>query len=196
MEGNNIGKVLVIHPVDPSTAYLSKIYDGMGWDILTEGSVKEVRDAIESHDTIVMLGHGTPAGLLDFRNQRYIVTEAHASSLSGKNLIGIWCHANMYFNRHNLDGFYTGMVISEVEEACIFKYEVTEEENDRQFREFCEAVRVAVEKSIGDPEGMKRVILEEYKPEDGMTGDLKMVYQYNRNSMLPKKFEFNPYYVI
>lgn len=57
-------KTLVIHPKDKSTDFLKPIYHGRNWTVITGGTKQEVRDAIDEHDHIIMLGHGTPQGLL------------------------------------------------------------------------------------------------------------------------------------
>lgn len=57
---------LIIHPEDRSTDFLKVIYDGRDdTTVITGGkTTEEVNEAIKSHDHIVMLGHGTPQGLL------------------------------------------------------------------------------------------------------------------------------------
>ena len=57
-------KTLVIHPEDKSTDFLNPIYYGRDWTVITEGTKDEVRWAIDEHDHIIMMGHGTPQGLL------------------------------------------------------------------------------------------------------------------------------------
>ena len=59
-------KTLVIHPKDESTVFLSEIYIGKDWTIFTNPSPtkKEIKELIKSHDKIIMMGHGTPHGLL------------------------------------------------------------------------------------------------------------------------------------
>lgn len=60
-----MSKVLVIHPDDRSTQMLKAIYEGKGYDVITDCSIShdDLIKAIEEHDTIIMLGHGTPSGL-------------------------------------------------------------------------------------------------------------------------------------
>ena len=63
-------KTLVIHPKDRSTDFLKPIYHGRNdTTVITGGCTKEdVNDAIDKHDHIIMLGHGTPQGLLAMGN--------------------------------------------------------------------------------------------------------------------------------
>ena len=65
-----------------------------------------------------MLGHGTPDGLLGF--YRLVIDKFHADLLRTKECVGIWCNADMFFTKYNLKGFYSGMIISEYDEAIIF----------------------------------------------------------------------------
>jgi hypothetical protein len=57
-------KTLVIHPKDKTTDFLKPIYHGRDWTVITGGTKEEVRKAIDEHDHIIMMGHGTPQGLL------------------------------------------------------------------------------------------------------------------------------------
>lgn len=61
-----MNKILVIHPKDKSTDFLKPIYHGRSdVTVITGGCTREdVNKAIDEHDHIVMLGHGTPQGLL------------------------------------------------------------------------------------------------------------------------------------
>lgn len=59
-------KTLVIHPQDKSTDFLKVIYAGRDdYTIVTGGkTTEEVNELIKQHDHIIMMGHGTPQGLL------------------------------------------------------------------------------------------------------------------------------------
>jgi hypothetical protein len=58
-------RTLVIHPKDRTTDFLKPIYHGRDWTVITGGCTKEdVNKAIGEHDHIIMMGHGTPQGLL------------------------------------------------------------------------------------------------------------------------------------
>lgn len=56
---------MIIHPKDKSTDFLKVIYAGRDdITVINNGTKEEVRKAIEEHDHIIMMGHGTPQGLL------------------------------------------------------------------------------------------------------------------------------------
>ena len=61
-------KVLVIHPDDRSTDMLKAVYEGKGYDVINDPSISddEIVEQIKSHDRIIMLGHGTPCGLISW----------------------------------------------------------------------------------------------------------------------------------
>ena len=65
-----MSNVLVIHPDDMSTYMLKAVYEGKGYDVINDCSIgeEELIKAIKEHDTIIMLGHGTPYGLIAVDN--------------------------------------------------------------------------------------------------------------------------------
>ena len=130
-------KRLVIHPKDPSTDFLAPIYNRLpDVTLVTTGySRLEIMELIDEHDQVIMLGHGTPGGLLNvsgFRAGMYIVDSLVADSLIRKdNSIFIWCNADQFVRRYNLKGMYSGMFISEVGEASYFKIPTDQDTVDR-----------------------------------------------------------------
>lgn len=112
-------KTLAIHPKDITTDFLSEIYSDKDWTVITENiSKKSLKDNIKSHDRIVMLGHGTESGLLG--HDRYIIDPTMVYLLRDKICVSIWCNADVFVKKYGLKGFYTGMIISEFEEAYMF----------------------------------------------------------------------------
>ena len=114
---------LVIHPTDASTDFLSPIYANITDATIMNGGVSkdQVAKAINEHDRIIMLGHGSPYGLFSIGqfhgNNGYVIDESMVPLLYNKECISIWCNADQFMNRHQLYGFYSGMFISEVGEA-------------------------------------------------------------------------------
>lgn len=115
---------LVIHPHDPSTTFLTKAYENLSDVTLVRGGVgrQDLKNMVEDHDQVIMLGHGTPHGLMSvgqFPDARgFVVDDTFAPLLEKKdNSIFVWCNADQYVNWNKLKGFYTGMFISEVSEA-------------------------------------------------------------------------------
>jgi hypothetical protein len=114
-------KNLIIHPEDQSTTFLSPIYANLQNKTVVRGGVSksELRELIESHDRIFLLGHGSPFGLLNpsqFTDAGLlIIDDSMALSLKRKsNSIYIWCFASKFVQKHGLAGLNCGMFISEV----------------------------------------------------------------------------------
>ncbi len=113
-------KTLVIHPFDVTTGFLSVIYeDKRDWTVIdTNVSAKFLKEQIKNHNRIIMLGHGSEDGLYGFN--RMIIDSTFVYLLKEKQCICIWCNANVFVEKYGLKGFYTGMIISEYEEALIY----------------------------------------------------------------------------
>ncbi len=129
-------KTLVIHPDDHSTDFLKPIYsDITDATVITGGiSKEEIREMIKQHDRVIMLGHGSPNGLFSIgkfhSNEGFlgmIIDHTMVEALRGKkDNLYIWCHANQFVERHNLNGFYSGMFISEYGEAAAYSVKCKE----------------------------------------------------------------------
>ena len=112
---------LVIHPKDASTDFLARIYADKDWDVIRawykdQASLKWFMDR---YDRIIMMGHGTPSGLLNTGTfykdwQPYAIDNFFVDLLQKKETISIWCHSDQFARQYKLPGFHTGMIISEV----------------------------------------------------------------------------------
>mgnify|MGYP006921359193 CR=1 FL=1 len=111
---------LVIHPADKTTDFLKCIYEDIECKVInTNVPPHQLREEIKNHDRIIMMGHGSGYGLLGYG--RHIIDSSFVDLLEGKtNNVHIWCNADQFVQRHNLKGFTTGMIISEVLEALYF----------------------------------------------------------------------------
>lgn len=131
-------KTLVIHPQDPTTDFLKPIYQALPDTTVVTGGVfkDEIIDLILQHDRVIMLGHGTPSGLLAVGRfpgdppPWSIIDYSMVPYLRRTENIFIWCHANKFVERHNLRGLYSGMFISEVGEAEYCEVEATQNQVD------------------------------------------------------------------
>ena len=122
-------KTLVIHPDDRSTDFLSQIYEGRGFTIITKHKKDLPKNKfiqeIKNHDRIIMMGHGYPGGLFMSHIDSTLVY-----LLREKECVCIWCNADQFVNKYGLKGFYTGMFISEVSEAGWFHIHTDQAEVD------------------------------------------------------------------
>ena len=117
-------RTLVIHPHDTSTHFLKPIYEDIPNKTVITGGwfIAEVENLISMHDRIIMLGHGSPKGLFGINfNRSYVIDKDIVGLLESKECIFIWCHADQFVKQHGLKGLYSGMFVSEVVEALIYK---------------------------------------------------------------------------
>lgn len=112
-------ETLVIHPDDPTTDFLTDIYRGEQYNVIDDPFTGNdtIAELIKDHKRIIALGHGCEAGL--FGGYDMLVNDSHVPLLMDKELIFIWCNADQFMLNHQLHGFYSGMFISEVEEAVM-----------------------------------------------------------------------------
>ena len=138
-------KTLVIHPIDPTTDFLIGMYEGrtdytIERDPLNHPNLKQL---IMDHDCIMMLGHGLPGGLME--GHKTVIDQDYAVILRTKFCIGIWCYACVFFERHALTGYYTGMMISEVQEATLMGIKASEEDVKVSNAKFVKAFRTSLD---------------------------------------------------
>ena len=127
-------KTLVIHPKDKSTDFLKVIYETIENKTVITGGIyqHELHDLIKKHGRVIMLGHGTPYGLMSigqFKNNQFHIIDYRTVHLlkEKENNIFIWCNANNFVEHFKLKGFYTGMFISEMAEAKYFRVNTNQE---------------------------------------------------------------------
>ena len=136
--------MIVVHPTDPSTVMLGKVYEGFE-NVKLFNSVEQ-RDemlaaiaAAPREEPIMLLGHGCPKGLYDLMAWDMMVGGPDAELLKDRpNLIGIWCYASSYAAKHGLQGFFSGMFISEGGEATMVGVDATEEEANAHAWDFAQ----------------------------------------------------------
>jgi hypothetical protein len=171
-------KTLVIHPKDATTEMLKLIYKERDFTVVNDGRIDEdeLKDLIKSHDRVIMLGHGTPSGLLNPQVGGYLVDSRYVDLLKEKETISVWCHSDQFFRKHGMKGFHTGMIISEVYEALavLGKDPLTEEETLNNMIIFSEIIADAIDLP---PEQMKSYVLQHYVSDDEVT-------LYNRKNII------------
>ena len=144
----------IIHANDPTTKFLSLIYD-MREDVKAHVTEKytnmDVIRAIRGDDTIMMLGHGNKYGLFSTPDKngeywRRLVNSDHVQFLRDKTCIGIWCKANKFAKDYKLHGLFSGMIISEMNEAIKEHITTTQEEIDREMLKFTTHLRDCIQR--------------------------------------------------
>ena len=156
-----MNKVLIIHPDDRSTDFLKPIYVNVENPTLVTGGYtkNEIRELIESHDQVIMLGHGSPGGLFSMGHfedetfgRGYIIDYSMNTALQAKtNSIFIWCNADMFVHYNNLKGFYSGMFISETVEATYCGLPGTEQDQvDESNNLFAQILGETINKPVNE----------------------------------------------
>lgn len=153
-------KTLVIHPKDRSTAFLTRMYEHLNdVTVVTGGTTKDtVRHMVDDHDQVMMLGHGTPFGLMSVGQFKgaygHVVDHSFRDALRRKdNSIFVWCNADEFVKWEKLKGFHTGMFISEVSEARWNRIMASQDEIDESNDTFARIVGEVHEAAPSDLHG-------------------------------------------
>lgn len=132
--------MLVIHPIDRTTEVLKMLYAGLDARVVSDDCSNKEMDHLLKHtstqERVMLLGHGSDKGLFfrrdDTKNEFDKVIVAHRNNYMlrqhGGNMIGIWCHANLFAQAEGLHGLFSGMIISEMAEAEEYGIAATHEE--------------------------------------------------------------------
>ena len=162
--------MLVIHPKDKTTAMLSALYDGLEAQVVTNcRSTKEIGHLlhhVSTQERIMLLGHGSDKGLFfrkdDSKNEfdKIIVGHSHRYHLHnhGSNIVAVWCNADQFALAEGLHGLFTGMIVSELNEALLYQVETTQEELDRENVKLARRLRALLDERIPLSEIPKRML--------------------------------------
>lgn len=132
--------MLVIHPIDRTTEVLKILYAGLDARVVSDDCSNKEMDHLLKHtstqERVMLLGHGSDKGLFfrrdDTKNEFDKVIVAHRNNYMLRrhdgNIIGIWCHANLFAQAEGLHGLFSGMMISEESEAEEYGIAATHEE--------------------------------------------------------------------
>lgn len=140
--------MIIIHIDDgsPDAAILSRIYKGLDGNIVyynrSKSNIKRLL-RITGNEPVMLLGHGTPRGLLNINQDGFSVGSDVVEWLRNRDIIGIFCYASEFADKYGLRGFFTSMYISNMGEA-IYEHEeqgATEELIAYQDGLFCDRVR-------------------------------------------------------
>lgn len=176
---------LVIHPKDASTDFLARIYKDKDWDIIKSwpGDSASLKRYMDCYDRIIMMGHGTPGGLININfykncpSQFYAIDNYFVDLLQKKETVSIWCNSDQFARLYKLPGFHTGMIISEVSEAqyVLGKTPLNAEETLDNMNLFADVVG----KHIDNPNllEMQKLIREQYNRDDPVSA-------FNRDNII------------
>ena len=143
----------VIHVTDPTTQVLSLLYqqrEDVRMLITERNTSSDVQRSIRADDVIMMLGHGNEYGLFSKpdkkgRCERFMITDKHVQFLRNKTCIGIWCYAYKFAEKYRLHGLFSGMIISELQEAIDLGVPATKDEIDTEMEKFTIRLQACIE---------------------------------------------------
>ena len=162
--------MLVIHPKDKTTAMLSALYDGLEAQVVidyrTTKEMGRLLHHVSTQDCIMLLGHGSDKGLFfredDSKNEfdKIIVGHSHRYHLHnhGSNIVAVWCNADQFARAEGLHGLFTGMIVSELNEALLYQVETTQEELDHENVKLARRLRALLDERIPLSEIPKRML--------------------------------------
>ena len=162
--------MLVIHPKDKTTAMLSALYDGLEAQVIDNyRSTKEMGRLlhhVSTQERIMLLGHGSDKGLFfrkdDSKDEfdKIIVGHSHAYHLRKHegNIVAVWCNADLFARAEGLHGLFSGMIVSELSEAQLYKIETTQEELDSENVKLARRLRTLLDERIPLSEIPKRLL--------------------------------------
>lgn len=158
--------MLVIHPKDDTTDFLRTLYDGMEEVGVVTGGGSRNRLASRLYhlprgEPVMLLGHGGPDGLYRREGDGYrcFVGRSMGYSLRRHPLIGIWCHSVLFAKRNGLHGLFSGMVVSEMDEAREYGILTTEKELRAENARFAATLRSLLESGV--PTGRIPALMKE-----------------------------------
>ena len=147
-------------------------------------SKDQVAKAINEHDRIIMLGHGSPYGLFSIGqftgNNGYVIDESMVPLLYNKECIFIWCNSDAFVKNNNLNGLHSGMFISEVGEATYCGLPGTSQDIvDQSNNYFAELMGEVINEELDE---IHNYIIENY----GLLAEDNPVANYNWNRIYLK----------
>ena len=159
---------LIIHTQDSTTDFLKPIYASITNKTIITGGIdkNELRELIEIHERVIILGHGSPWGLLSVGQfsygGNYIIDLTMVDLLSQKkDNLYIWCNADQFVKNNQLKGFFCGMFISELEEANYYDlWDLEQHTIDESNNGFAEIVAKYINKPLSI---MFENVLQDYR---------------------------------
>ena len=139
--------MLVIHPKDKTTAMLSALYDGL-----------EAQVVIDYRTTNKGLFFREDDSKNEF--DKIIVGHSHRYHLHnhGSNIVAVWCNADQFARAEGLHGLFSGMIVSELNEALLYQVETAQEELDRENVKLVRRLRALLDARIPLSEIPKRML--------------------------------------
>lgn len=123
------------------------------FEIMGDTSMEDAEQIAETAlntpcDILIVCGHGSPYGLLSPNFDYYILHEYNCGILNQRNTVGLFCHATSFATSNKLNGFYTDMFVSNMNEAIDYCVDCTMDEIETQNTQFFLRLRQLLENNI------------------------------------------------
>ena len=142
------------------TDLLKQIYEGLDdIKLLVNPTYEEVDKILMDNpgEKFLAIGHGTWEGLLNVDWTGYAIDEDTAPLLRDREVIGIWCNSDWYARLNSLKGFYTGMFISNQQEAEAYNFVALEPEVFEEVSQFAKRVNGLLKQGVPLCEWVERL---------------------------------------
>ena len=117
--------------------------------VLLNPTRNAIREALSlENDSVIICGHGTEDGLLDYDWNGYLIDKDLVEDLKRLNVIGIWCYASNFANEYGLHGFFTSMFISNEQEAAQHSILANNHDIENENRWFTEELTNLINKNV------------------------------------------------
>ena len=154
--------MLVIHPKDKTTAMLSALYDGLEAQVVADYRTTKEMGRLLHHVSTQERIKGLFFRADDSKDEfdKIIVSHSHAYHLRkhGGNIVAVWCNADQFARAEGLHGLFTGMIVSELNEALLYQVKTTQEELNRENVKLARRLRALIDERIPLSEIPKRML--------------------------------------
>jgi hypothetical protein len=124
------------------------------------------------------MGHGCEDGL--FRVGKYnslMIDSTFVQLLRDKDCVFVWCNSDVFFRKYGLKGFYTGMIISDADEALYCCVPFAVKDVDRANNKLMQALKEGIHH---DSKTMYHIFKDSFIPESGIEHfNLSNIYYTN-----------------
>lgn len=180
--------ILVIHPYDVSTDFLSILYQDLD-AVVIRGNVSPsfLAEQISKADQLIALGHGCAEGLLN-DEKHLVLDKRHVDLLKSRKHPGIyiWCYAKQFVEKYIRNAlFYTDMFISELYEANVFNILTSENQVEYSNAAFAVAIKHALEQNSYSKFYLN--VFNEYTKTWSLGSKLPKLIQYNASRFYQTK---------
>ena len=102
---------------NPETSMLKAMYEGLeNTKVLYNPNREDLMEVLQANptETLMCIGHGLSYGIYNNSWTGYVIDGSMATLFQSREVIGIWNYAKDFARKYGLNGFFTGMFVSNV----------------------------------------------------------------------------------